>query len=593
MITVDHSRDSMLTDHAVSLLQKHYLRDGETPQDGFARAATAWSGGDAALAQRIYDAASKGWFMFASPVLSNAPAPGETLVAQPISCFLNYVPDSIKGLNDHTVETRWLAVAGGGVGGHWSSVRSVSQKSPGPIPFIKTMDADMGAFLQGTTRRGSYAAHLDVSHPDIEEFITLRTPTGDDKRKCLGAGFHHAVNITDKFMRAVVSDAEWPLVDPHDGSERNPMTNGGRRLRARHLWETILETRYRSGEPYLCFIDAANRGLPQPLKDKGLRINGSNLCQEVMEATAPNRTAVCCLSSLNLEKIDEWRDTRLVEDLITMLDNVLQHFIDTAGDDFKNAVYSATQERSIGLGYMGWHALLQQKNLPVESHEALRFSTDIYRMIYQRAVAQSLVLGTERGEAPDMVGTGRRNALLIAVAPNANSATILATSPSIEVAKANAYTHRTRAGSHLVKNRYLEDLLRAKGLDNDDIWQSVILNRGSIQHLDCLTDHEKRVFRTAIEVEQRWIVDHAAARQHFIDQGQSVNLFFPPNASRDYINNVHIQAWHSGLKSLYYLRTEVSTATDSVGKKIERDKLRDVGEDVQVADDQSCVACEA
>lgn len=588
MITTDPARDALLSDHAKSLLAKHYLREGEQPQDGYARAATAWAGGDAALAQRLYDAVSRGWFMFASPVLSNAPRPGEKIKALPISCFLTYVPDSIQGLCEHTTESRWLSVLGGGVGAHWSAVRSVSEVAPGPIPFLHTHDADMSAYRQGKVRRGSYAAYMDVSHPDIEEFLALRQPTGDANRKCLGSGFHHAVNIPDAFMVAVERDAPWHLIDPNDGTVRHT-------LRARELWERILETRYRTGEPYLCFIDTANRALPEPLKALGLRIHGSNLCSEIMLPTAEDRTAVCCLSSLNLETYDEWSGTTLVGDLVEMLDNVLQHFIDNAPDSLSRARFSAQRERSLGLGVMGWHAYLQRRRVAFDSDEALGINEDIFSSIYQQAVLRSRQLADRRGEAPDMVGTGLRNAHLLAIAPTANSATIAGTSPSIELTKANAYTHRTRAGSHLVKNRYLEELLAEKGMDTDEVWQSIILNRGSVQHLDCLTDHERAVFKTAIEVDQTWVIDHAAGRQPYIDQGQSVNLFFPPRADKGYLNRVHLLAWRQGLKALYYLRTETSSRADAVSQKIERVKLSDTGETslqpvAKSGDD--CVACQ-
>lgn len=599
MIAIRPERDALLTDHARTLLANHYLLPGEEPQQGFARAATAWSGADPLLAQRLYDAVSQLHFMYASPVLSNAPKGGETVKALPISCFLNYVPDSIEGLNDHTVETRWLAVLGGGVGGHWSRVRSVSDKAPGPIPFMHCMDADMGAYRQGKVRRGSYAAYLDMAHPDIEEFLTIRQPTGDANRKCLGSGFHHAVNVTDAFMLAVERDQPWSLIDPNDGTVRKT-------LRARELWERLMEVRYRTGEPYICFIDTANRALPEPLKRRGLRINGSNLCSEIMLPTAADRTAVCCLSSLNLEFYDEWAGTGLVGDMIEMLDNVLQHFIDNAPAALWRAKHSAERERSLGLGVMGWHAYLQRRMIAFDSHEALEINRAIFDALRAEARLRSYRLGAERGEAPDMEGTGLRNAHLFAIAPTANSATIAATSPSIELAKGNAYTHRTRAGSHLVKNRYLEMLLESKGKNTEGVWRQIILGDpsrgyrpGSVQHLDCLTDAEKAVFKTAIEVDQRWVVEHAAGRQPFIDQGQSVNLFFPPRADRSYVHSVHMDAWRRGLKAVYYARTESSVSVDAVGQKMERHKLVDTGETEAAAKVQpvatepaGCMACE-
>lgn len=588
-IVIDRSRDALLTDHAKTLLAKHYLREGEEPQKGFARGAVAWSGGDMELAQALYDDVSRLHFMFASPVLSNAPLPGETVKSLPISCFLNMPDDSIQGLNDHTVETRWLSVLGGGVGGHWNRVRAVSDKAPGVIPFLHTMDADMGAYQQGKVRRGSYAAYLSVSHPDIEEFLTIRQPTGDSNRKCLGTGFHHGISISNAFMLAVERDGAWSLVDPNDGTTRKT-------LRARELWERILETRVRTGEPYIFWEDTANAALPWTMKQKGLRIHGSNLCSEIMLPTSPDRTAVCCLSSLNLEKWAEWRFTGIVGRMIRMLDNVLQHFIEHAPDALHRAKFSAMQERSLGLGAMGWHALLQRLNIPFDSEGAVTLAEHVQREIWVEAERESLRLGKERGEAPDMKGTGRRNAHLIAIAPNANSATIAATSPGIEIAAANAYTHRTRVGSHLVKNRYLEAVLEKHGRNDEETWKSVILNRGSVQHLDFLTDRERAVFKTATEVDQEWVVRQAAARQRWIDQGQSVNLFFPPLPDRSYINRVHMLAWKSGLKALYYLRAKTSATAEAVSSEVKREKLVDVGERAAVnpvaKTGDECVACQ-
>jgi ribonucleoside-diphosphate reductase alpha chain len=583
-LAIEPARDETLSPFARKLLTDYYLRPGESIQEAFARASRAW-GSDLAHAQRLYDAVSQGWFMFASPVLSNAPLPGEKIKALPISCFLNHVGDSIDGLNTHTVETRWLAVLGGGVGGHWSEVRAVSDKAPGPIPFMHTMDADMEAYRQGLTRKGSYAAYLDVSHPDILEFINVRVPTGDASRKCLGAGFHNAVNITDAFMQAVIKDAPWDLVDPHEKTVRET-------VRARELWEQILEIRYRTGEPYLCFIDTANRALPETQKALGLTIRGSNLCSEIFLPTAPGRTAVCCLSSLNAEMWSEWKDTGLVGDLIEMLDNVLQYFIEHAPPVLSAAVHSALQERSLGLGVMGWHAWLQRNMIAFESEQALAQNRVFFAQMQAQAHARSLELGKTRGEAPDMAGTGRRNAHAIAIAPNANSSILLATSPSIEVAKANAYKHQTRAGTWPVKNRYLERLLASKGMDTDEVWKEIILSRGSVQHLDFLTDAEKAVFKTAIEVDQMWVVRHAADRQPYICQGQSVNLFFPPRADRAYINRVHLSAWKLGLKSLYYVRSEVLNKAETVSTKIERVALKDAEAQISDDDENSCKACE-
>ncbi len=581
-LNIDISKDENLSEQSRQLLTNYYCLDGETsPQHGFARAAMAYSFGDTKLAQRIYDAAANGWFMFASPVLSNAPLPGSPVKSLPISCFLSYVPDSLEGLISHSSELRWLSVKGGGVGGHWSDVRAVTDKAPGPIPFMHTVDADMVAYRQGKTRKGSYASYMDISHPDIVEFISMRVPTGDVNRKCLN--LHHAVNLTDSFMNAVAQDDDWKLVDPNDHTVRDT-------VKARKLWETILETRYRTGEPYLNFIDTANRALPKAQKELGLKIRGSNLCNEIHLVTNEDRTAVCCLSSVNLEKYDEWKDTSLIKDLIRFLDNVLQFFIDHAGDEISRARYSATRERSLGLGAMGFHSYLQKHRIPFESEKAELANKEIFKNIQEQAIAETLALGSEKGEAPDMQGTGRRNAHLLAIAPNANSSLILNTSPSIEPWKANAFTSRTRVGSHLTKNKYLEQELENAGQNNEDIWSSIITNGGSVQHLDFLTKEVKDVFKTAIEMDQDWLVYLGGERQKHLCQGQSLNIFFPAGASRSYLHKVHYNAWKYGCKGLYYLRTETSNRAENISKKVERERLVEFSETQQSQNE--CIACE-
>lgn len=897
-VEIDLSRDGTLSDFASTLLNQYYmLEDEDSPQEAFARAAIAYSEGDDEFAQRIYDYVSKGWFMYASPVLSNAPRPGEAWRALPISCFLGWVEDTLEGLIDHSTELRWLSVKGGGVGGHWSSIRSVSDKSPGPIPFLKTVDADMNAFRQGkcyhpdvevltdrgyikfpdltdldkvaqvsssgevsfvkpielvkeyhngslirvvdeknvdimvtpnhsmvidrktkdgwnndfqkiradllpshsevrmafsgkikndnkesfsnsdrllvafqadgtnyngksiefhlkkqrkidrllrlvresnysynliyrndgtctigvkvsgvravpdvsssaweakdlswvkpetrsyewlmsfldevsnwdsckratnftysstnkscanvvftaatlagkrarikeqqkeyprknsfyvvvsnknhfttqgvrkeeipydghvycalvpegrllvrsngrplvcgNTRKGSYAAYLDVSHPDIIEFLQMRIPTGGDpNRKCFN--LHNAVNITDDFMNAAIEDREWNLIDPADGTVRDSVG-------ARELLQRIIETRYRTGEPYLHFIDTSNRALPQPLKDLGLRINGSNLCSEIFLPTNSERTAVCCLSSLNLSKWDEWKDTNIVQDLIRMLDNVLDTFINHAPKELWKAINSAKRERSIGLGAMGFHDLLQKNNIPWESAMATGLNKSIFEDIKARAVEGTQILAKEKGPYPDGPESGRRNAHLMAIAPNANSSIISDTSPSIEPWKSNAYTHRTRAGSFLVKNPELEKVLDKyydeKG--KEEAWNSVILNQGSVQHLDVLSDWEKQVFKTAFELDQRWVVEHSGARQEFICQGQSVNLFFPAGSDKNYVLMTHIKAWKMGLKALYYLRTNAGVDPEKVSAKVERVALADYA-----GEEEECLSCQ-
>jgi len=581
-IKIDRTKDQSLSEQAKKLLTDYYqTKDEVSPQQAYARAAVAYSYGDMELAQRIYDYVSDGWFMFASPVLSNAPMPDEKARALPISCFLTYVPDTLEGLIDHSAELRWLSVKGGGVGGHWSDVRAVSDKAPGPMPFIHTVDADMTAYRQGKTRKGSYAAYMDISHPDIIEFLNMRIPTGDVNRKNLN--LHHAVNITDAFMRAVDRDEMWDLVDPNEQDARDSM-------KARKLWETVLETRYRTGEPYLNFIDTANRALPQTMKDKGLRINGSNLCNEIHLPTNEDRTAVCCLSSVNLEKFDEWKDTAMIRDLIRFLDNVLEFFIDNAGDEISRARFSATQERSLGLGAMGWHSYLHKNRIPFESPSAVVKNIQIFEHIKSEAVAETVQLATERGECPDMEGTGRRNSHLLAIAPNANSSIICGTSPSIEPSKANAYTHRTRAGSHLVKDKYLEEELVKVNKNDATTWSSIITNGGSVQHLSFLSPEVKSIFKTAIEINQNAIVSQGADRQQFLCQGQSLNVFFPAGASKADLHKVHYNAWKLGCKGLYYLRTETSSKAENVSTKVVREALKDY--ETQAITQEECVACQ-
>lgn len=906
-LKITTKRDENFSEHAIKLLQDFYMQpDEKSPQEAYARASVAWSGGDNTLAQRIYDASSRNWFVFASPLLSNAPSPGTVGKGMPISCFLSYVGDNLHSLIDHTTEERWLSVKGGGVGGHWSDVRSASDVAPGPIPFIHTIDADMIAYRQGKTRKGSYAAYLSVSHPDILEFLHIRVPTGDTNRKSLN--IHHAVNITDAFIQAVKENADWKLIDTHTKEVRDV-------VRARDLWQQILEIRYRTGEPYLNFIDTANAALPQTQKDLGLKINGSNLCvapetriltidgytridslegkevfvwngetfsntiinktsegaellqiefdngsmlnctpehkfytqadygtpiivteakklkagdklkkpnfapvwspkepyvlnkhwytqgffsgdgctyngrnhidlygakialkkymeytkeqtfsakqdrqrivispefvkfhipfhetrenklswlaglfdsdgsvarngtNEALQLTSihhdflvdlmlflqemgvnskvtnmvekglrklPNgrgelknymcqkawrilisssglhdlltlggffkrlkvtlrkpqrnaeqfirvanvtntgrrdktyccneqihhtiylegiptgncneihlptnedRTAVCCLSSLNLEYYDEWKSTNLIADLVCMLDNVLQYFIEQAPSELTKAVYSAHQERSLGLGAMGFHSLLQRRGIAFESEKAREINQAIFSEIKEKAVKESRRLGHERGEAPDMLGTGLRNSHLLAIAPNANSSIIADTSPSIEPWHGNAFVHRTRAGSFLSKNRYLIDALGKH--NTDEVWSSIIANNGSVKHLDFISDEVKSVFKTAPEIDQMWIIKHAAERQKYICQGQSVNLFFGSGSDRAYVNRVHLEAHRLGLKGLYYLRTESSSKAENIGNKVERNALIDA-ETCSIDNKDECAVC--
>ena len=575
IIDIDLDRDKLISEQSTQLLKDYYMLPNEkSPQEAFCRAAYAYCYDDIKFAQKIYDYASKQWFMFSSPVLSNAPMPLDNFKALPISCFLTYVGDTLQDLIEHNAEVAWLSVKGGGVGGHWSDVRAVGEKSPGPIPFLKVVDSQMTAYKQGKTRKGSYAAYLDISHPDIVEFINFKLPTGGDaNRKCFN--LFNAVNITDNFMIAVEQDDYWDLLDPHTGLVRE-------RIEARKLWEKLLEVRFRTGSPYLNFIDTANRALPDPLKKLGLKIHGSNLCNEIHLPTNEERTAVCCLSSVNLEKYDEWKDTSMVKDLIRFLDNVLQKFIDNAPQDIVKAKISALRERSLGLGAMGFHGYLQKHNIPFESPVAKGINMKIFKKIKEDALDETKNLATKLGSPGDMVGTGLRNAHLLAIAPNANSSIICNCSPSIEPIKSNAYVHRTRVGSHLIKNKHLIPILENYGKNTSDVWSSIIMKEGSVQHLDFLSQYEKDIFKTAFEIDQQWVIEHASDRQPHICQGQSVNLFFPAGSDKSYINSVHLRAWKKELKGLYYLRTSSGNEADKVGMKIERNALKDAEE---------CISC--
>lgn len=609
-LTLDNSRTNTLSGLAVDLLRGFYMLEGETIQQAFARPALAYCLGDKQLAQDIYDDVSRGWAMYSSPIQSNAPSPTSTKrnKAQPISCFLGYVPDNREGLVDHQQELAWLSMMGGGFGGHWGDVRAISDKSVGPMPHIKITDSAVEGFRQGKTRKGSYAAYLDITHPDVVEFLHMRLPTGGDiNRKCFNV--HHAVNITDDFMGAVFSGSSFNLVCPSSNEVRETVD-------ARELWQSILEMRFKTGEPYLNFIDTANRGLPEAQKALGLKIHGSNLCNEIHLATDSERTAVCCLSSVNLAKYDEWKhDTKFIGRWVRFLDNVLELFIYDAPAHLRKAVYSAKQERAIGLGQMGFHHLLQSRNIAWETPMAKSLNTQASRHIHEAAIQASLDLGAERGEAPDMKGTGRRNSHVIAVAPNANSGLIAGTSPSREPQRSNAFTQRTRAGSHLVKNPYLQRDFDTKfeewflasvmpwwkeeGFDPytksmfdwhkrwiDEQWQLILLDNGSVQSLPYMSDYEKEVYKTSFEIDMRWVVSHAADAQPYICQGQSVNLYFPFGADRKYINEVHLMAYQLKLKGLYYLRTTSGFTADKVSVQASRVALKDFKAE------EECLACQ-
>jgi ribonucleoside-diphosphate reductase alpha chain len=569
-IEIDLARDSQLDENAIHMVMSFYAIKGETsPQQAYARACTAWSTfhgvTDYAMAQRLYDAISNRMFMWSSPALSNAPTPTFTSKGLPISCFLGYVPDTIPGLIDHSSELRYLSVMGGGVGGHWSDVRTVSNLAPGPIPFIHTVDADMTAYKQGDTRKGSYAAYMRVDHPDILEFIGIRVPTGDNNRKAFN--IHNAVNITDGFMAAVFAGMSYELVDSKTGPT-------GTFLDARSVYAKIMETRFRTGEPYLNYIDTANRGLNRAQRRKGLKIHGSNLCNEIHLATNELRTAVCCLSSPNAELRDSWPST-LIRDLTRALDNVLEYFIENAPPVLWKAVNSAKAERSIGIGCMGFHSYLQMHGIPFASEKARVANMEIFSYIKSEFVKESQLLAIERGEPEDLVGTGMRNAHGLAVAPNASSADILTTSPSIEPWKANGFAKRTRGGTTLVVNKFLKRHLASIGRDTEEVWQDIILKGGSVQHLEWLDSDTKAVYETFFEIDQVWVIRHAADRQQYICQGQSVNIAFKPGTPRKKVRQVHDMAFKEGLKGLYYLRSESKQKAETVGAQAVEDKLKD------------------
>ena len=582
---IDYERDNLLTDFGKTTLKDRYLLlDEHSPQDGFMRAAKAFSDNDE-MAERVYNYASKLWFMYSTPILSN----GGTNRGMPISCFLNYVGDSREGLTGHYTENAWLASIGGGIGGYWGHVRSDGTKtsggsqSSGSIPFLHVVDSEILAFSQGKTRRGSYAAYMDISHPEIIEFLEMRKPSGGDiHRKCLN--LHHAINISDEFMQLIekciaepMYDDSWNLIDPHTNKTI-------RTVSARELWQKLLETRVATGEPYVSFIDTINEALPEQQKKLGLEVHHSNLCTEITLPTNEERTAVCCLSSVNLEKYDEWKnDSLFISDLVRFLDNALTHFITHAPDSVFRAKFSAAQERSIGLGAMGFHAYLQSKNIPFESALAKSLNMKMFKSIKEQAVEESKRLAIKRGEAPDMEGTGLRNAHLLAIAPNASSSIICGTtSPSIEPYRANAYVQKTMSGSFLVKNKYLEKLLEKKGINNDNIWSSIVSQRGSVLHLKELSDYEKDIFKTGIEINQQWIIEHAADRQKYVCQGQSVNVFVPADVNIKELHDMHMLAWKRKLKTLYYCRSEAIKRAELVSKKVER----------TIIPEADCLACE-
>ena len=590
-ITVDYSRDALFDTLGVLRLKESYMREDETsPQERFAFVSKAF-GTDEAHAQRLYDYSSKHWLSYSTPILSF----GRSARGLPISCFLPYLDDSSAGLVNTLSEVNWLSMLGGGVG-IGIGIRASDDKSVGVMPHLRTYDASSLAYRQGRTRRGSYAAYLDVSHPDILLFLEMRKPTGDPNMRTLN--LHHGINITDEFMQLVErsmldkdADDSWNLIDPHNNEVREVVS-------ARELWQRILDMRMQTGEPYLHFIDTSNRMMPEFQKKLGLKIRQSNLCSEIILPTDKERTAVCCLSSLNLEYYDEWKNDNLfLRDVAEMLDNVLQYFIDNAPTTVERARFSAIRERSIGIGALGYHAYLQRCGIPFESPMAVGKNKQIFKHIREELNEASQQLGRLRGEAPDAVGSGQRFSHLMAIAPNASSSIIMGnTSPSIEPYRANAYRQDTLSGSHLTKNKWLDAIIKAKceeetKLDYNDIWSSIIANDGSVQHLDILDDWQKDVFKTSMEIDQRWLVQHAADRQEFIDQAQSLNLFFRPDVNIKYLHAVHFLAWKSGLKTLYYCRSEKIGKADKVSKRIEREVIKELDMKA-IVDGDVCIACE-
>ena len=594
-IVIDYSRDSLFDELGLKRLKESYMKDDEvSPQERFAYVSKMFAT-DSDHGQRLYDYSSKHWLSYSTPILSF----GRSRRGLPISCFLPYLHDSAEGLVDCLSEVNWLSMLGGGVG-IGLGIRSSDDKSVGIMPHLKTYDASCLAYRQGRTRRGSYAAYLDISHPDILLFLDMRKPTGDQNLRALN--LHHGVNVTDDFMRLVErsmydpqADDSWELKDPNSGVVREVVS-------ARELWQKLLENRMLTGEPYVHYIDTSNAKMPEFQKKLGLKIQQSNLCSEIILPTNKDRTAVCCLSSLNLEYYDDWKDDKLfLRDTAEMLDNVLQYFIDNAPDSISRARYSAMRERSIGVGALGFHAYLQKNLIAFESASAKSANIRMFKHIRSKLDEANKELGQLRGEAPDAVGSGLRFSHLMAIAPNASSSIIMGnTSPSIEPYRANAYRQDTLSGSSLAKNKWLDRFIQTKlandsGLvnqnDYNDIWSSIIANDGSVQHLDILDEYQKDVFKTSMEIDQRWVIEHAADRQLYIDQSQSLNLFFRPDANIKYIHACHFLAWKRGLKTLYYCRSEKIGKADKISKRIERNIIKEL-DMTAIAQGNECLACE-
>ena len=591
-IKIDRSRDSNLTDFGKATLTDRYLGANETFQDLFARVASHYSDNNL-HAQRIYNYISNLWFMPATPVLSN----GGTTRGLPISCFLNEASDSLTGILDLWSENVWLAARGGGIGSYWGNLRSIGEKigrvgkTSGIIPFIKVMDSLTMAISQGSLRRGSAACYIPIDHPEIEEFIEMRRPTGGDpNRKSLN--LHHGVLVSDAFMRAVEMDEQWALKSPKDGVIQTTVS-------ARNLWIRLLTARIETGEPYIIFIDTVNRQIPQHHKLAGLTVKTSNLCSEItlptgIDKDGRDRTAVCCLSSLNVEKYDEWKDDEnFIDDVMRFLDNVLTDFIENAPDQFSDATYSALRERSVGLGVMGLHSYFQKNMIPIESVMSKVWNKKIFEHIQKQVDKSSIDLAEERGACPDAADYGikERFSNKTAIAPTASISIICGgTSPGVEPIAANSFTHKTLSGSFNVRNKHLKKLLVKYDKDTDEVWSSITTNQGSVSHLDFLTKEEKNVFKTAFELDQRWLVDLSAERTPKISQAQSINLFLPADVHKKDLHQIHFQAWKKGLKSLYYCRSKSIQRAENVNNGLSTTaKIKESKED---QDYEECLSCQ-
>ncbi|WP_380879124.1 ribonucleoside-diphosphate reductase [Sphingomonas sp. DBB INV C78] len=593
-VEVDHGRDALLTDFGKETLKDRYLLPGESYQDLFVRVASAYAD-DAAHAQRLYDYISKLWFMPSTPVLSN----GGTGRGLPISCYLNSVDDSLQAITEIWNENVWLASRGGGIGTYWGNVRGIGEpvglngKTSGIIPFVRVMDSLTLAISQGSLRRGSAACYLDVSHPEIEEFLEIRKPSGDFNRKALN--LHHGVLLTDAFMEAVRDGSEWELKSPKDGSVRA-------KVDARALFQKLVETRLATGEPYIVFNDTVNRAMPKHHRELGLKVSTSNLCSEITLPTGRDhlgndRTAVCCLSSLNLEMWDEWNgDKQFVEDVMRFLDNVLTDYIDRAPEEMARARYSAMRERSVGLGVMGFHSFLQARNIAFEGAMAKSWNLRMFKHIRAKADEASMLLASERGACPDAEERGvmERFSCKMAIAPTASISIICGgTSACIEPIPANIYTHKTLSGSFSIKNPYLQKLLQEKSKDSDNVWNTILEQGGSVQHLDFLSQEEKDTYKTSFEIDQRWLIELAADRTPYIDQATSLNLFIPADVEKWDLLMLHFRAWELGIKSLYYLRSKSIQRAGFAGG-VEADNTPDLKK-IELAsstDYDECLACQ-